>query len=95
MSTTDKGERTPGQDRQEVGGQQSSRRDPPHATENDAHATQIQRESESPATVPTMPANASGKDRVSTAEQDQELDPASMYDRRPGEDKDRDTTDNP
>jgi hypothetical protein len=95
MSMIDKEERTPGEDRQEVGGQQSSRRDPPHATENDARTTQIQRENESPATVPTMPANASGKDRVSTADQDQGLDPASMYDRRPGEDKDRDTTDSP
>jgi hypothetical protein len=91
----DRGQESPGEERQEVGGQQSSRRDPPHPTVNDAQAGQIQRESPSPRTVPAMPANASGTDRVSTEDQDQGIDPASMYDRRPGEDKDRPETDMP
>lgn len=95
MRTNDENEWTAGEDRQEVGSQQSSRRDPPHTTANDAQATQIQRESDSPESVPTMPANASGTDRVSTDDQDQGIDPASMYDRRRGEDKEREETDAP
>lgn len=84
-----------GEGRKEVGGQQSSSRNPPHATQNDVAADQIQDESSSRKTVPSMPANAGGSDRIPTDDQDQGIDPASMYDRRPGEHKDRPPSSNP
>lgn len=76
-----------GEGRQEQGGEQQTSRERPHATENDREAGQIRNEADQ--TVPAMPANASGSDRVSTEDQDQGIDPESMYDRRPAEDKNR------
>ena len=77
-----------GEDREEVGNRASSRKHPPHVLEN-AEDEPIQREMPSPQAAPVLPANASGTDRVSTDEQAQPIDEASMYDRRPEEDKDR------
>ena len=74
-------EQNPGEEgllhRHEAGSAGDSQRHPPHVTENDGPA------------VPHLPANASGSDKVTTAEQDRGIDPASMYDRRPEEDKDQ------
>ena len=72
--------------RVEVGNAASSRRHPPHASENDQQG-QVQQDTSSAAPVPTLPANASGKDKITTAEHDRGIDDESMYDRRPGEDK--------
>ena len=74
--------------RKEVGTAASSRRHPPHVTEDEQGAP-IQDEHGNPAEIPTLPANASGQDRITTAEHDRGIDPASMYDRRPDEDKDQ------
>jgi hypothetical protein len=38
--------------------------------------------------VPTLPANAHGSDHAPSGEQPRSTDRASMYDRRPEEDKD-------
>ena len=78
--------------RKEVGDAESSRRDPPHVTENDRGAP-VQESMSSPHDVPSSPANAHGSD-----EQDPDasrIDPESAYDHRPGEDKDRRETDMP
>ena len=74
--------------RKEVGGAASSRLHPPHVDQN-AGAEPIQQEHESPADIPTLPANASGSDKITTAEHDQPIDDESMYDRRPSQDKDQ------
>ena len=83
---------TPPQDpkggRKEHGNAATSRKHPPHITENvDDEALR----SDAPGTgqVPTLPATAHGTDEVSTTEQAQPIDEESMYDRRPSEDKDR------
>jgi hypothetical protein len=67
-------------------------RERPHLTENDRDAP-VQRQTQSPDDVPVLPANASGRDTQSTGQQPR--DDASMYDGRPGEDKDRQETDMP
>lgn len=65
--------------RREVGGAAQSRLHPPHFTEADLQSVPAR---------PYLPANASGADRVTTAEHDRGIDRESMYDRRPEEDKD-------
>ena len=73
VATENPGAGGPGE-RHEVGDSASSRRDPPHGTENGGAA---------------LPANAGGTDRVSSDEQDFEVNEESAYDRRPTQDKDR------
>lgn len=73
--------------RKEVGDAQSSHRHPPHVSEN-AEGAPLQDDTAA-GMVPTLPANASGEDKVSTEEHAQPIDDESMYDRRPSEDKDR------
>jgi hypothetical protein len=72
-------EGTPGP-REEKGTAASSRRHPPHVSEGEDS--------------PVLPANAAGEDLV-RPDVPQEIDPESMYDRRPGQDKDRKETDMP
>lgn len=71
--------------RKEVGGAASSRRHPPHVDES-AEGAPLQRDAEG-APIPTLPANAHGEDRTEMTEQPA-IDPASMYERRPAENKD-------
>ena len=73
--------------REERGTQEGSQRHPPHVDVN-AKGQPVQQSSQNPADVPTMPANASGSDQAEGGEQPREIDPASMYDRRPEEHKD-------
>jgi hypothetical protein len=73
--------------RQERGTTASSSRNPPHVDVN-AQGADAQESSQSPSDVPTMPANAHGSDHASGDEQPRTTDSASMYDRRPEEDKD-------
>jgi hypothetical protein len=74
-------------ERHEVGDARSSRRDPPHVTDNDEAApVQAGREG---GEAPVLPANASGRDSLSTEEQDSTVDEESAYDRRPTQDKDK------
>jgi hypothetical protein len=80
--------------RPESGGAAGQHRDRPHVSEN-AEGAPLQESAPSPDDVPVLPANAHGKDRVAAEEQVPEVDEASMYDRRPGEDKDRRETDMP
>ncbi|HEX2208592.1 MAG TPA: hypothetical protein VHG93_12980 [Longimicrobium sp.] len=77
--------------RKEVGGAESSREHPPHATENDKGA-QVQGSTQAPNTVPALPANAHGQDRVGPGAGAEYIDDESMYEKRPGEDKDRRTS---
>lgn len=77
-----------GEKRREVGSQSSSKKHPPHVSQN-AEDEPIQEEMPSPGAAPVMPANASGTDTVGTAEQAQPVDDESMYDGRPDEDKDQ------
>jgi hypothetical protein len=53
-----------------------------------AKGSPLQESTTNPADVPTMPANAHGSDQAPAGEQPHEIDHASMYDRRPEEDKD-------
>lgn len=73
-------------ERHEVGDSHTSRRDPPHPTESDREASRHGEKED--AGAPVLPANAGGRDRVSSEEQDFEVDEESAYDRRPSEDKD-------
>jgi hypothetical protein len=73
--------------REEHGDAASSRLHPPHVDVN-AQGSELQGSSKSPGDVPAMPANAHGSDRAHGGEQPHSTDPASMYDRRPEEDKD-------
>ena len=74
--------------RREVGDAASSRRDPPHVTENDTDApVQRQRGSGGPE-IPVLPAGASGHDALTADERAEPIDPTSAYDRRPAEHKD-------
>jgi len=77
-----------GRERKEVGSAETSSRNPPHVTPNDEGAP-VQDELLSPVDVPVLPANASGKDAVTTEEQREEIRDDSMYDGRPEQDKDR------
>lgn len=73
--------------REEKGTSASSRRHPPHPTE-EAEEADVQSDESAPGEVPVLPANAQGTDTVSTDEHDQPIDDTSMYDRRRDEDKD-------
>lgn len=73
--------------RKEVGDSESSSVHPPHVDENMEDAP-LQDEHPSPDDVATLPATAHGEDKVSTEDQKQPIDPESMYDGRPEEDKD-------
>ena len=72
--------------RKEMGSSGESQKHPPHVTENVDDAP-LQQTHPSDEEVPALGANASGKDRVSTEEQDQPIDPESMYEQRPEESK--------
>ena len=74
--------------REERGTTESSSRNPPHVDVN-AKGQPVQQSSQNPGDVPTMPANAHGSDHAPAGEQPHTIDEASMYDRRPEEDKDR------
>jgi hypothetical protein len=73
--------------RKEIGDSESSRRDPPHLDEN-MEGAPLQEDHPAPNDVPTLPATAHGQNKVPAEDQAQPIDPESMYDRRPGEDKD-------
>ena len=73
--------------RKEVGSAASSQRHPPHVGPN-AEDAPIQEELPAESDSPVPPANASGRDRFSTREKKQGIDPASAYDQRPAENKD-------
>jgi hypothetical protein len=79
--------------REERGTAAGSRRNPPHVTENDADAP-VQDSIPAPDDVPVLPANAHGEDTV-RSDALSEIDDESMYDRRPGEDKDRELDEMP
>jgi hypothetical protein len=74
--------------RKEVGTAASSRLHPPHVDEN-ADDSPVQDSTGNPAEIPTLPANASGSDKVTTTDHDRGIDRASMYDKRTAEDKDQ------
>ncbi len=78
--------------RREVEG--STPRDRPHVTEN-AEGAPVQGSTPAPDDVSILPANAQGKDVVEAHNEVEEVDEGSMYDRRPGEDKDRGKTEMP
>lgn len=80
--------------RKEIGGQASSQKHPPHVDVN-AKGAPVQAETQAPNDVPSLPANAHGSDRQEGGDQPRTIDPESMYDRRPAEDKDRAETDMP
>jgi hypothetical protein len=80
--------------RKEIGDAASSRVHPPHVTENDRGA-QFQEDTQATNEVPGLPANAHGQDRVPTGAGAEYIDDESMYEKRPGEDKDRSKTDLP
>ncbi|HYH79804.1 MAG TPA: hypothetical protein VEX86_08400 [Longimicrobium sp.] len=73
--------------REERGTAESSQLHPPHVDVN-ATGKPAQESSQSPTDVPTLPANASGRDTAPSGEQPKTIDDESMYDRRPEEDKD-------
>jgi hypothetical protein len=73
--------------REERGTAESSRRNPPHVDVN-AQGAPVQQSSQNPGDVPTLPSNAHGHDRAPVADEPRTVDPASMYERRPSEDKD-------
>ena len=75
--------------REERGTAAGSQLHPPHVDVN-AQGAQAQESSQSPKDVPTMPANAAGRDDAPSGEQPKTIDHASMYDRRPQEHKDAD-----
>lgn len=77
-----------GTGRQEVDAHASEERQEPHVTPQDEEGP-LQDDIDSPSDVPALPANASGHDKVTADEQNQEVDEESMYDRRPEQDKDR------
>jgi hypothetical protein len=62
---------------------------PPHRTEVDESEDVQGAAASKGGDASVLPANAQGRDRVSTDEQAQPIDPESMYDRRPAEDKER------
>jgi hypothetical protein len=79
-------------ERKEVGTAASSRLHPPHVDENAAGGP-VQKEHGNPADIPTLPANASGADKITTKEHDQGIDDESMYDRRTTQDKNQPPSD--
>lgn len=81
--------------RKEYGDARSSQRHPPHVDVS-AQGAPVQAGNESPTDTPVLPANAHGADQQpNEQQQDRKINPTSMYDRRPGEDKDRSEHDMP
>jgi len=79
--------------RKEIGGAESSQAHRPHVTENDEGAP-LQGSTQAPNDVPALPANAHGRDQLGNDQSGHgRIDKESMYDHRPGEDKDRAETD--
>ena len=89
MSNPDapKGPKGPTGTRQEIGNSATSHRHPPHITEN-AEGAPLQEQHPRPGAIPASPPLAQGTDKVPADEHKQPIDPESMYDRRPAEDKD-------
>ncbi|HEV2150114.1 MAG TPA: hypothetical protein VGR37_22140 [Longimicrobiaceae bacterium] len=83
--TTRAGEPSQPGPRKDVGDAESSRRRPPHVTESVEDAP-VQGRAEA-VDIPTLPPNAHGEDKTEMTEQPA-IDPTSMYEHRPGEDKD-------
>lgn len=78
--------------RKERGDADSSQRHPPH-TDLNAQGAPLQKDAPAPDDVPALGANAHGRDKQ--AAEQPPIDPESMYDHRPAEDKDREITDMP
>lgn len=76
----------PNETRREVGNRPAAERHTPHVT-NNAEDAPVQEELPSPDDAPILPANAPGDDEYPVEQRKQTIDPSSMYDRRPGEDK--------
>jgi hypothetical protein len=72
--------------RKEMGDSASSRLHPPHVDENMEDAP-LQEDHPSPEDVAGLPATAHGKDKQTAEEMTQPINPESMYDGRPEEDK--------
>jgi len=83
--TTDAGKPSQPGPRKEVGDAASSQLHPPHLSDNDRGAP-VQGKAEG-ADIPTMPANAHGQDKSEMTRQPA-TDGTSMYEHRPGENKD-------
>ncbi len=83
--TTEAGKPSQPGPRKEVGNAASSQLHPPHVTEND-HGAPVQGRAEG-AEIPTLPANAGGQDKSDMTRQSP-IDGESMYEHRPGENKD-------
>lgn len=81
-----------GTTRQEVGDEDAPPRQTPHVPEHEGDSD-IQEDHPSPDAVPVLPANAAGTDRVSSGDQDEPVEPESMYDDRPERDKDHPPSD--
>lgn len=73
--------------RKEVGDKESSQLHPPHVDESLQDAP-LQEEHSSRDDVAALPATAHGQDTQTAEEQSQPIDPESMYDNRPEEEKD-------
>ena len=82
----DPGHPSPPGYRREVGTAADSQRHPPHVTVNEADAP-VQADMQSPHPAPTLPANAGGEDKGEMTDQPP-IRPESMYENRPGENKD-------
>jgi hypothetical protein len=74
--------------REERGNSATSRKHPPHVTENVDDET-LQSDGTAADDVPSLPATAHGADKIPNVEQAQPINEESMYDGRPAEDKDR------
>ena len=72
--------------RREVGDAASSRRHPPHVTEN-AEGAPVQESGTTAQPIPALPPNSHGVDQSDMTDQPP-IDPGSMYSHRPEEDKD-------
>jgi len=77
-----------GTERHPRGSDQEGDRREPHVSKSAKNAP-VQRTSTSPTPVEPLPANASGRDRVSTDAMPRVVDEESAYDLRPSQDKDR------
>ena len=71
--------------RKEVGSSASSRKHPPHVSEN-VEGAQVQQSGTSAEPIPALPPNAHGKDRSDMTDQP-EIREGSAYENRPAEDK--------
>ncbi len=77
-----------GRDRQDIDSNAAARNDTPHLTPQDDDG-EIPDDIPGDGDVAALPSNASGIDKVTVDDQNQEIDDESMYDRRPAEDKDQ------